>query len=233
MRKTFFIPPRKPSVLFMRYILHIQSAQRKAVGAPVPIHGLGLTHKPSGPSEIIPGAYQTAAPEIVPKTQRAAAIAEIKERTASARARFHAAKLIGLERPPAPDYDWAQPPVRLGWEEWDIDFSEPPIPKGAPRESVGFSLETGPAFFPTGKMRENKNGESKPEMKPAGSKAVVTIGERVFSVISRSQRVTSRFGDSQTSVTLSSAIQSIARMAGEDAAREAKAAFLATAPGLE
>jgi hypothetical protein len=34
-------------------------------------------------------------------------------------------------------------------------------------------------------------------------------------------------------VTLSSAIQSIARMAGKDAAREAKAAFLATAPGLE
>jgi hypothetical protein len=217
----------------MRYILHIQSAQRKAVGAPVPIHGLGLTHRSSGPSEIIRGVYQTAAPEIVPITERAAAIAEIKERTASARARFHVSKLIGLERPPAPDYEWAQPPVRLGWEEWDIDFGETPKPKREPRKPVGFSIETGPAFFPTGKMRQDKNSESTPEMKPAGSKAVVTIGERVFSVISRSQRVTSRFGDSQTSVTLSSAIQSIARMAGEDAAREAKAAFLATAPGLE
>ena len=147
MRKTFLSPPRKPSVLFMRYILHIQSAQRKAVGAPVPIHGLGLTHRPCGPSEIIRGTYQTAPPEIVPKTQRAAAIAEIKERTASARARFHVAKLIGLERPPAPDYEWAEPPVRLDWEDWTIEFGEPPKPKREPRVSVGFSLETGPTFF--------------------------------------------------------------------------------------
>jgi hypothetical protein len=69
----------------MRYILHIQSAQRKAVGAPVPIHGLGLTHRPSGPSEIIHGVYQTATPEIVPKTQRGASIVALEVKSGAPR----------------------------------------------------------------------------------------------------------------------------------------------------
>jgi len=217
----------------MRYILHIQSAQRKAVGAPVPIHGRGLTETPCGPSEIISGTYQTNEPEIIPENRRAAAILEIKEQTAAARARFQTAKLVGLERPPAPEYQWAEPANRVNWEDWHIPFGESgkTAPKAA--KSTGFAVETRPAFFPTGKLRVNKDGESKPEMKPAGKKAVVTIGERVFSVITRSQRIASHFGESRSSVTLSQALRSIARMAGEEAAKEARSALLEAAPGLE
>jgi hypothetical protein len=217
----------------MRYIIHIQTAQRKSAGAPVSIHGRGLTDTPSGPSEIISGKYKTAKPEIIAKTKRAAAIAELKEQTATARARFYTAKLKGMERPSAPDYTWAEPAPRVQWEDWKIDFGADEKPRPAAAAAPDFSIESGPAYFPTGKTKKNKAGETKPEMLPAGEKAVVTIGQRIYSVLTRSKRVTSRFGNCKQSMPLAQAVKNIARMAGEQAAQDARAAFLAAAPGLE
>ena len=216
----------------MRYILHVQSAQRKSAGEPVPIHRRGLTDVPCGPSEIIKGKYQVAKPDIVPKTKRAAAAAELKAATAHARAKFQTAKLIGLERPAAPDFEWAEPAPRVNWEDWQIDFGSEK-PKREPTAMENCTIETGPAFFPTGKVNRSKDGTEKPEMMPCGEKAVVTIGKRIYSVVTRSKRVTSRFGDCKVSLTLSQAVKNISRMAGEKAAQDAKAAFLAAAPGLE
>jgi hypothetical protein len=120
----------------------------------------------------------------------------------------------------------------LKFEEWN-PFEMEPAPARKNPAPVDFSLQVKPFYFPTGKMRKDKEGNLKPELKPAGEIAIVECGERKFSVVRRSKRVTSLCKSEKLSMPLSAAIKSIARIAGEENATAAREAFLAVAPGLE
>jgi hypothetical protein len=201
----------------------------------------GIPGAPIGSSEIIPGRFTTAAPEIIAEnfkceTRRRRKIKSEAEAAKSSeiasRNRFSLAKSIGETRPPAPDFEWAQPAPRLQWDEWD-PFAPEPAPERKPAQPAEFSLETKPFYFPTGKVVKKKDGTTAPELKPSGEIATAKCGGRIFSVVKRSRRITSRFSGQKTSVPLSAAIKSIARIAGEENAIAARAAFLAVAPGLE